>query len=168
MIATVGGAGAATKAGGGCAGADDAATDVSVRDLRKAVHCLIDKERASHGRKELDRDGRLAKTAKKHVNVMVATNCLDHACGNEAPLETRIRNTGYFSGARDYNYAENVGCEQTVAQMVKNWMGSTIHRRNILNRKFDDIGVGADHGRVPSRCDAGFVTFAIVFGYRAG
>ena len=99
---------------------------------------------------------------------MIRTNCLDHQCGGEPDLFTRIKRTGYFSGARNFNYAEDVGCEQTASQMVSNWMGSSLHRKNILNRKFRDAGIGASHGRVPSRCDAGFVTFTIVFGYRKG
>jgi uncharacterized protein YkwD len=47
-------------------------------------------------------------------------------------------------------------------------MGSTLHRRNILKRKFDDIGVAADHGRVDGSCAAGYATFVVIFGHRAG
>ena len=167
-IATVGGASAAPKGGAGCPNASEPATRVSTGDLRRALECLVNKERKSEGRKALKHDRRLAKSAKKHVNAMVDSDCLEHVCGNEAGLETRIRNTGYFSGAQRFNYAEDVGCERSAAQMVKNWMGSSLHRDNLLNRKFKHVGAAASHGRVPSRCDAGFVTFVVVFGYRAG
>lgn len=169
-LATVGsaGAGAMVKGAGNCAKATEPATQVSIGDLRKAIQCLINVERADRGRSELGRDRRLAKAAGKHVKVMVQADCLDHVCGGEAPVETRIRNTGYFSGARHYDFAEDVGCEKTAAQMVKNWMSSSLHRRNLLNRRFEDFGIGASHGRVPSRCDAGYVTFVVVFGHRSG
>ena len=160
-------AGKAAK-GGGCANATEAATQVSTGDLKKAFVCLINVERNAKNRSDLDRDRRLAKTAQKHADKMVETNCLLHVCGGEPDLETRIRNTGYFNGARNFDYAEDVGCERSAAQMVKNWMGSSLHRENILTRKFEDIGVGVNHGRVPSSCDAGFVTFAVVFGQRSG
>jgi uncharacterized protein YkwD len=167
-IATVGGASAAPNGGGGCPNAGEPATQVSRGDLRRALECLINKERKSEGSKALDHDRKLAKAARRHVKAMVNTDCLEHVCGNEASLETRIRNTGYFSGARRFNYAEDVGCERSAAQMVKRWMGSSLHRDNLLNKNFKHFGASANHGRVQSRCDAGFVTFVVVLGSRAG
>ncbi|HEX2129257.1 MAG TPA: CAP domain-containing protein [Solirubrobacterales bacterium] len=165
-LALAGDAGAVAK--GGCENATAPATQLSTGKLKKAVFCLINAERNAKGRRDLERDRRLAKTAQKHANKMVATDCLEHVCGGEPALETRIRNSGYFDGARRYDYAEDVGCERSAAQMVRNWMGSSLHRDNILERKFDDIGVGVHHGQVSSRCDPDFVTFAVVFGHRKG
>ena len=168
VLTSAGSAGAAREGGGACANSTQPATQVPVGELKKAILCLINDERKSRGRSELDRHRKLAKVAGKHVKVMVETACLDHVCGNEAPVGTRIRNTGYFSGARDFDFGEDVGCRRSAAEMVDHWMGSTLHRRNILERRFDDIGVGVDHGRVEGSCAAGYATFVVIFGHRAG
>ena len=166
-FATIGSAGTA-KRGGGCASASQPATQVSTTELRKAIQCLINAERDKKGRKALSADRRLAKVAKKHIDVMVQQNCLDHVCGNESSLESRIRRAGYFSGARKFDFGEDVGCQPSAAKMVKNWMNSPIHRENILTRNFEDIGVAASHDRIPSRCTEDYATFVVIFGYRKG
>ena len=164
---TIGGSADAANALATCPDATVPATQVSIGDLRKSIQCLANQERRRNGRKVMQADRRLAKAAKKHIGVMVATDCLDHLCGNEPVLEKRIRKAGYFAGARSYDYAENVGCEQTTAQMVANWMASPLHRKNLLDRKLDEFGVAATYGRVPSRCYEGYVTFVTVFGRRS-
>jgi uncharacterized protein YkwD len=163
----IGGSAGAASARATCPNATVPATQVSLGDLRKSIQCLANQERRSNGRTVLQADRRLAKAAKNHLGVMVATDCLDHLCGNEPVLEKRIRKAGYFSGARSYDYAENVGCEQTTAQMVANWMASPLHRKNLLDRKLDEVGVAVTYGRVPSRCYEGYVTFVAVFGHRS-
>ncbi len=154
--------------GGGCSNATTPAAQLSAGKLGKAVHCLINVERDKAGRKDLDRDRKLTKAAKKHTKQMVKTNCLDHQCGGEPDLFKRIKRTGYFSGAQRFDFAEDVGCETSADQMVRRWMASSLHRKNILNRKFKDAGVGASNGRISSRCSPGYATYTIVFGFRAG
>lgn len=167
-VASVGDANGAGKTRGGCANASQPATEVSTRDLRKALHCVLNLARAEHGRSKLDRNGRLAKAARRHLEQMVRHDCLAHVCAGESELETRIRGTGYLHGASSYDYAEDVGCDESARGMVKRWMGSFLHRRNILMPRFEHLGISVSHARVPSRCDHGYVTFVVVFGQRAG
>lgn len=149
-----------------CNDAGAAAVNVSPKKLNKAILCLVNQERTKRGLKALRSNKKLAKAAKKHTKQMVKTNCLDHQCGGEPNLQGRIR--GYLSGARQYAYGEDVGCATTAAKMVSRWMGSPLHRANILNKKFKDAGVGSSQGRVSSRCSKNYATFTIVFGFRKG
>ena len=171
MTAAIAGAGERNRAAGGsgsCANATDSADALSIPQLRDAIACLINKERTSRGKKPLPDDGRLQKAAQRHTDQMVQKNCFGHRCPGEPGLEARIRATGYFRGATAFLYAEDVGCARTADEMVDHWMSSALHRRNILARKFKDLGVGASHGQVPKRCGEGFNTFTAVFGYRRG
>ena len=168
MLASAGGAGAAREGGGGCANTTQPSTEVPVGALKKAIECLIDEERASRGRATLDRNRKLAEVAGKHVKKMVQTNCLDHVCGGEAPVDKRIVKSGYLGNARSFDFGENVGCEHSAQSMIERWMNSSFHRSNILERKFDDIALAADHGRVPSECAEGYSTFVVIFGHRIG
>ena len=97
---------------------------------------------------------------------MVATDCLAHRCQGEVELEERLRQAGYFNDASSWSFAENTGCAVSAEAMVAGWLDVRFHRINILDKEFDDIGVGVVHKRIEDRCDAGFVTFAVVFGDR--
>jgi uncharacterized protein YkwD len=60
---------------------------------------------------------------------------------NEAPC-TRIRRSGYAWSS----CGENIGYNATPEDMFRSWMQSSIHRRNILDERFSEIGIGAYTG----------------------
>ena len=151
---------------GPCANADRPAEELTALELRKAARCLINTERAVRGRSKLARKRDLQRVAQKHAVTMVDTDCLAHRCGEEDELEERIRRTGYFEGADAWQYAESTGCGVSAKAMVTNWMAHGYHRVNILEKTYRDIGVGALPKPVESRCDDGYATFAVVFGWR--
>jgi uncharacterized protein YkwD len=144
------------------------AGELSTGELRKATICLINSERRAE---KLDRLGRvrsLQKAAKRHAKVMVAENCFSHSCPGEPDLEERLRRAGYFEGAKRWEYAQSTGCASTAEAMVESWLARKFHRRNLLDRKFDDIGVGVAGDSPRKFCDGGFATFTAVFGWRRG
>jgi uncharacterized protein YkwD len=149
-----------------CKGADAPAAETSGHKLRKSIRCLINEERAVHGFGKLARRRALQKASQRHAKTMVATDCLAHRCQGEVELEERLRQAGYFNGASSWQFAENTGCGLSAEAMVAGWMDVRFHRINILDKDFDDIGVGVVHKRVEDRCDPGFATFAVVFGHR--
>jgi uncharacterized protein YkwD len=161
-----GGAGGGGGGASDCAHAGDAIREVSTPQLRKAVLCLLNKERSRHARSRLALSKKLGKAAQAHTDTMVATNCLSHTCQGEPDLEGRIKKSGYLKGAHRWQYAENTGCGLSAESMVANWMASTFHRVNILGKKFRDIGIGLSDQRVPKRCSEGYGTFTTVFAYR--
>ncbi len=175
LIATIGAlallapAGPAVGKGGGggseCKNIETAIKQLSTTSARKAVFCMLNEERRRHAASPLKKSKTLQKVAQKHTKKMVQTDCLSHACPGEANLDTRIKQSGYTKGASKFSFAENTGCGLTVKAMVANWMASQFHRVNILEKKFEDGGVGFSPGRVPSKCANGYGTFTAVFGY---
>ena len=133
---------------------------------RKAVLCLINLERAVHGRSRLKRSKPLQKAAQKHTAVMVETGCLAHRCGDEPELPERVERSGYLEGADAWQFAESTGCGASAQAMVDNWMASKFHRINILEKTYMDVGVGVLQQPVDERCDTSYATFAVVFGWR--
>ena len=170
LVASLGPAGAkpspVAARGGPCSNADRPADELTSVELRKAVRCLINAERAGRGRAKLVRDRGLQRVAQKHAATMVATDCLAHRCGDELELEERIRRAGYFEAADAWQYAESTGCGVSAKAMVTNWMAHGYHRINILEETYRDVGVGAVPERVESRCEKGYGTFAVLFGWR--
>jgi uncharacterized protein YkwD len=164
-LAPTGGA-AVDRSSGTCPTASVPAADTTVKDLRKAVRCLVNQARAEHGLGNLARNQSLETASQRHVKAMVATACLAHRCPGELDLQTRLQRAGYFQGAESWRYAENTGCGISAEAMVANWMASVYHRVNILDPEFRDFGVGVSQKRVAGRCDKGYATFAVVFGDR--
>ena len=166
LSAPASGAAPVTARGAACKGADAPAAETSSKKLRKSIRCLINTERAVHGFGKLARRHALQKAGQVHAKTMVATDCLAHRCQGEDDLETRLQRAGYFEGAESWQFAENTGCGLSAQAMVDGWMDVRFHRINILDKDFDDIGVGVVHKRVEAKCDPGFATFAVVFGHR--
>lgn len=151
---------------GACPNAGEPATDLTAEELRRAVRCRINLERAARDRGPLARDPGLQRAARRHAETMVLTDCLAHRCGEEVELEERIRREGYFVGADAWEFAESTGCAASAKAMVTNWMESHFHRVNILDRAYQDVGVGAVQEPVATRCEKGYATFAVVFAWR--
>ncbi len=156
----------APKAASACANADRPADEATTKQLRKAVRCLINKQRVRVGAGKLAKHPGLRKAAQRHAKVMVAEACLAHECGDEADLETRIRQTGYLDGAKAWKFAENTGCGASAEAMVANWVASREHRLNLLTKRFRELGVGVVGDPVKGECRAGYATFVVVLGWR--
>ncbi len=129
---------------------------------RKAVLCLVNRERDQRGLPNLDRNKKLQKAAQRHNERMDGTGCFSHQCPGEAALQTRLDD--YLSGGlRAWRIGENVawgtGGSATPESIVKAWMNSPDHRANILSRDWREIGVGFNEGSPSSgNADAGIYT----------
>lgn len=157
---------AAARAGSACDRGSVPVDRARLRDTRRAIRCLLNRERAVHGLSKLGRNQALERVAERHTAKMVRTHCIAHVCPGEAPLEDRIRTSGYLDSASSWRYAENTGCGVSAKAMVSHWMDSVYHRVNILEPGFRDIGIGASKKRVSRRCGKDYGTFAVVFGVR--
>ena len=157
---------AAADAASACEGAETRIADVTTKELRRAVVCLLNRARRERGLDKLVRDRDLQKAAQGHVAAMLDTDCLDDRCPGELDLEGRLRKAGYFEGAKRWEYAENNGCASSAAAMVEKWLHSTFHRLNILERKFEDVGIGVSSDTLSEPCLEGYGTFTANFGWR--
>lgn len=133
----------------------------NVARVESAVLCIVNQERTAAGRVPLNRAEKLDRSSRFHTIEMVRKHFLAHEAQGHPTLLARVRGFGYFTGARDGIYAENVGAgpttNGTARALVDSWMGSETHRANIMHGPFRDIGIAA----VPAPPDrAFFASFA--------
>ena len=100
---------------------------------------LTNKERAKEKLPPLEANPLLFKIARAHSANMAKKGEMSHVLDGKGPAE-RTKDAGY-----DYlNLAENVAeAENTpLADVMKGWMESKIHRENILNGEVTETGLG--------------------------
>lgn len=160
---------AAQAKGPSCKAANKSAQQLRGKQAKKAVLCLVNQKRKSHGLGKLRRDGRLERAAKAHNRVMVRKNCFSHQCGGEKDLFGRLNKSGYLKGKLSrWAYGENIawgsGSLGTPRKIVDAWMHSPPHRAAILSRSYKEAGIGF-HSKTPSKSGSGG-TYTIDFGLR--
>lgn len=118
--------------------------------VERTTLCLVNRERARRGIKRLDGDGRLARSAGRYSSAMVRETFFSHVSPGGGTMLDRIKRAGYLDGARGYTVGENLawgsGRLATPIETVNAWMNSPGHKANILNRRFDEIGIGVAPG----------------------
>lgn len=104
---------------------------MSVQDQLLAAH---NAERKKRKRVDLTISDKLTAAAQKHAEWMADHHLMTH--GN--PF-TRIKAEGY-----EYSYAgENIAAgQETVASVMKAWMSSMFHKKNILYPEYTEVGFG--------------------------
>ena len=146
-----------------CAHASISVGPANLGAMRTAVLCLVNRQRAAHGLPRLSEDSRLDRSAQGWTQTMVATHRFTHGTNFAA----RISAAGFRWSAAGENIATGFA---TPAAVVKAWMASVGHCRNILSPSYSAIGIG-----VVNRPVAGFASgaatwtqdFALPMGRRA-
>ena len=127
-----------------CAGASAHLSQSSYVAVRDTTLCLLNRERARRGLGRLRLNSRLSLAAARHSRAMVRRRFFAHGS-----FLARIRRTGYLRSARSWSVGENIawgsGSRGTPVGIVRAWMASPPHRRNILSR-FREVGIGVQVG----------------------
>ncbi|WP_415403735.1 CAP domain-containing protein [Tateyamaria sp. SN3-11] len=107
------------------------------------VLAAVNAERAAQGRSALVYDARLEAAAQAHGADMAARGFFDHTGSDGSDIGARLGRVGYA-----YCFgAENIAMGQTsLAAVMAAWMGSRGHRKNILHRKAQAVGVARVEG----------------------
>lgn len=170
-IALTGGAQPAVAAEG-CEGSDAVPTAQNVAAVRAATLCLVNAERVQRDLGRLKPVAALEETADAYAERMVRERFFEHTSPDGDTFLSRIKRTSYLKGSlRRWSVGENIawgtGRLATPAQIVKAWMGSAGHRRNILNGRFTELGLGVALG-APKRGlgGASAATYVNEFGER--
>lgn len=104
------------------------------------VFALVNVERTKAGCSKLHADARLHKAARDFSALMAAKNFFDHVSPDGSSFVDREEDAGY---PRNQAAAENIAYGYgSPAAVMKGWMNSTGHRKNILNCGIKAIGVG--------------------------
>lgn len=114
-----------------------AASDVSAYE-QKVVE-LTNQERAKNGLKPLTLDAELSKVAREKSRDMQTKGYFSHTSPTYGSPFDMMKKFGITYNAAGENIAMG---QKTPEEVVKAWMNSEGHRKNILNSSFTHIGVG--------------------------
>jgi uncharacterized protein YkwD len=104
---------------------------------------LANAARVENGLNALTGSGLLAKAAQNKANDMLARQYFAHNTPDGATPWTFIKAVGYSY----ITAGENLAIDFTEAESVQTaWMNSPGHRANILNKNFQEIGIGISKG----------------------
>lgn len=117
---------------------------------REAMYCLINQERRRAARARLSRSESLTSSASRFAAQMVEEQFFSHVTPEGVDLTERTRQSGYLAGYRVWALGENIGWGSGVLgspkQMMDAFMKSPGHRRNILSKRYRNLGVGVSTG----------------------
>lgn len=162
---------AGAQAGSACQNTDVRPTAQNLDEVRGAVLCLQNEERAGHGLASLSENPKLRVAASRHTDDMVQARFFEHTTPSGTTMVQRIRRAGYLSGTRTWSIGENIawgtGQRATAAEIHAAWMRSPGHRANILRAQFREIGIGIRLG-VPVKLSVSQLgaTYTTDFGFR--
>ena len=110
---------------------------VNAADEADAV-ALLNQDRKKQGLRPLTADARLTQTARAHAADMVKNEYFDHVnLAGQSPFDRMTANKIIYRQA-----GENIGSNNDVQGLEREWMNSPEHRANILNAKYTHVGVG--------------------------
>jgi uncharacterized protein YkwD len=160
--------GAVARAAAACPDADLVPAAGNLRRIRGAILCLHNEIRAQSGLSRLHGQARLRRAAAGYARRMVRDGFFDHTTPAGVTMEERIDRVRYVRPGDDWTLGENLawgtGALATPRGIVRGWMDSPDHRRQILEPSFRDAGVGVALGApVPGAAGA---TYTVDFGVR--
>ena len=138
---------------------------------RRSIRCFLNKARKRHGLHHLGKSAKLAGAAQRHTEYMTSHDCFDHQCAGEPSLVSRLTHVNFINNLLTWLVGENIAWggdhHGTPRAIFHAWMHSPEHRANILQPKFESVGVGFDRGR-PGNTKADAGTYTTDFGMRQG
>lgn len=138
-----------------CRDAHSRVRQASRRQLQAAVVCLINLQRGHRGLPKLRVSQLLNRSAQGWTNYMATHRVLAHG----ANFSARISAVGFRWSQAGENIAAGYG---TPASVVRAWMASPGHCRNILTPTFTEVGTGVGFGRTgPMRSGTWTQDFAL-------
>jgi len=152
----------------------DAVTVRAADKLERAVLVRVNAARKNHGLRALAARPRLQRAAGAHVGNMARHGYFAHEWSDGTAFGRWIRRYWPGPGYSGWSAGENLyweGPSTTARRVVRAWMNSPGHRRNMLSRSWRYLGVGAVKATNPSgayrRVDTAFVV-ALELGNRSG
>jgi uncharacterized protein YkwD len=124
--------------GAGAEAASAGTVGASRSQLRSDVVVSVNKVRMQQGCKPLKVATKLTTSAQRHANDMSVTEFFSHTSANGRSWVKRQRAAGWKQPGGE-NIARGY---DSAGEVMRAWMNSPSHRRNIVNCKFRHIGVG--------------------------
>ncbi len=151
-----------------CPGADLQPTTGNLAEVREALLCLHNEQRAERSLPALKENARLRSAAASHSEDMVERGYFSHTTRGGATFVERILDAGYAPRYDGWQLGENLawgtGALASPRGVMAAWMDSPGHRHTILRRGYREVGFGVRLG-VP-RDDGIGATYTADFGVR--
>jgi uncharacterized protein YkwD len=117
--------------------------------IRASVLCLINTERAEHGKEPLQSNTNLEQAAESHGKEMLALDYFAHIAPSGLTPVERIRETGYVPNSEvGYVLGENLAWGTlslaTPEAIVNAWIASPEHLANILEGRYRETGIDVE------------------------
>jgi len=159
----------ATAVASACKHAGKRPSQLTLKEARHAIRCLVNKKRHRAGLRRLRGNSLLREAAQAHSTAMDSYDFFSHYSPDGGSPSSRVGGSGYAAGASRWNVGENIGWGSggsgTPRAAVRGWMGSGVHRGVILTRGFRHIGVGFVPGS-PDGAPSDSGIYTVDFGYR--
>jgi uncharacterized protein YkwD len=117
------------------------AQSASLTRAESSLLTVMNEARMAHGLRPLHADWRLERAARSHSSNMLRTGVFFHGAFN-----ARIRSVGVRAPRVGENLAWGAGSLSRARAIVRVWLASPGHRRNLLDPGYRLVGIGALHG----------------------
>lgn len=111
--------------------------------MRSEMLKLINSERSKAGRNPLKLDDTLNATAQAKAVDLFKTGVFDHYSKNLGYVNNQLDAAGYMYSACAENIAQG---QESVEEAMYDWMHSSGHKANILDKDFTVVGIGYYNG----------------------
>jgi uncharacterized protein YkwD len=163
------GAPAAASAQAPCGNSTAAPRQLNLHEMRSSVLCLLNRIRTHYKLHPLAYNQALKTSASAHSVSMVVHGYFAHE-GPGGSMDSRIARAGYLASGGRFVIGEDIGggggLLGSPMAVVRDWMHSPPHRRNILDPHFRDAGVGVARG-FPYGGGGRAATYTVDFGARS-
>lgn len=172
-LATVAVLGASATTGeafaGACKHRNTEANELTQHTSARTTLCLLNAERRAKGLPPLQLSHSLSQAASRHSHDMVTRRYFAHTAPEGPSLLKRTRQSGYLKSSHRWRVGENIAWgmpgRSSAAAIVRAWMHSPPHRKEVLTPSYRQVGIGVAAG-VPSTNEADGTTFTADFGVR--
>ena len=122
------------------------AQPASLTRTESSLLTVMNQVRLAHGVHPLRADWRLERAARSHSSRMLSAGVFFHGA-----FDARIRSVGVRAPRVGENLAWGAGRASRARAIVRMWLASPGHRRNLLDGGYRLVGVGALRGNFSGR-----------------
>ena len=128
-----------------CPNANASPGDVGDAELRRAVRCIVNEERATRDLRPVRSQRSLGRAARGHARDMVERGYFAHE-RKGSTLRSRLRDAGWDGYRAGETIAYGCGSLGVPRAIVDGWLGSDGHREILLSRRYRRAGIGLATG----------------------
>lgn len=123
----------------------------SVAEQERGMRCLINYARKKAGKSRLRADAKLKRSARSKLNDLFKCQVFEHAPCKGKGVFSGLKQSGYTKGCKSWEAGENLawgtGAKSSPREIMRAWLHSTPHRRNIMRGGWQEQAVSLRIGK---------------------